>query len=158
MNLREYLIKKIASEESTVDSILEIDNTIELTNLTKEDIIFAIKQTYDNNLNGFDGEEFDAICDGELNSFFYIILNYGEKIKATTWSKNAIRCYAYRDFKVYDEQGNVIILASSKWVLVDTIKGKIVRIDDELLKKYQPELDMFAFDSQNEDFHKMCSK
>ena len=81
--------------------------------------------------------------------------NYGEKIKATTWSKNAIRCYAYRDFKVYDEQGNVIILASSKWVLVDTIKGKIVRIDDELLKKYQPELDMFAFDSQNEDFPKM---
>ena len=68
MNLREYLIKKMASEESTVDNLLEIDNTIELTNLTKEDIIFAIKQTYDNNLNGFDDEEFDAICDGELNS------------------------------------------------------------------------------------------
>lgn len=81
--------------------------------------------------------------------------NYGEKIKATTWSKNAIRCYAYRDFKVYDEQGNVIILASSKWVLVDTIKEKIVRIDDELLERYKPELNLTAFDKQEDDFPKM---
>ncbi len=81
--------------------------------------------------------------------------NYGENIRATTWSKNAIRCYAYRDFKVYDEQGNVIILAASKWVLVDTIKGKIVRIDDTLLQKYKPELDLEAFDKQYEDFDKI---
>ena len=81
--------------------------------------------------------------------------NYGENIRATTWSKNAIRCYAYRDFKVYDEKGNVIILASSKWVLVDTIKEKIVRIDDELLERYKPELNLTAFDKQEDDFPKM---
>ena len=81
--------------------------------------------------------------------------NYGENIRATTWSKNAIRCYAYRDFKVYDEKGNVIIIATSKWVLVDTIKGKIVRIDDELLERYKPELNLTAFDKQEDDFPKM---
>ena len=81
--------------------------------------------------------------------------NYGENIRATTWSKNAIRCYAYRDFKVYDEQGNVIVLAASKWVLVDTVKGKIVRIDDTLLQKYKPELGLEAFDKQYEDFDKI---
>ena len=81
--------------------------------------------------------------------------NYGENIRATTWSKNAIRCYAYRDFKVHDEKGNVIIIATSKWVLVDTIKGKIVRIDDELLERYKPELNLTAFDKQEDDFPKM---
>ena len=81
--------------------------------------------------------------------------NYGENIKATTWSKNAIKCYAYRDFKVYDEQGNIIILATSKWVLVDTIRGKIVRITEDLLEKYKPELDLSAFGKSEDDFPKI---
>lgn len=81
--------------------------------------------------------------------------NYAENIKVTTWSKDAVKCYAYRDFKVYDEQGNIIILAASKWVLVDTIKGKIVRIENDILEKYKPELDVSAFDKEVDDFPKM---
>lgn len=81
--------------------------------------------------------------------------NYAEKIKAVTWSRNAIRCYAFRDFKLYDEQNNVIAVATTKWVLVDTEKGKIVRIDDALLQKYKPELELRAFDKQTEDFEKI---
>ena len=80
--------------------------------------------------------------------------NYAEKIKAVTWSRNSIRCYAFRDFKLYDEQNNVIAVATTKWVLVDTEKGKIVRIDADLLSAYQPELEMFSFD-ENEDFPKI---
>ena len=79
--------------------------------------------------------------------------NYAEKIKVTTWSKNSVKCYAYRDFKVYDEQGNVIALAASKWVLVDTQKGRIVKIEPDLLEKYEPELDKYAF--EGEDFSKI---
>ena len=83
--------------------------------------------------------------------------NYGEIIRATTWSKDAIRCYAYRDFKVYDEQGNVIVLAASKWVLVDTQKGRIVMIQPDLLEKYEPELDKSAFEEKDKknDFPKI---
>ena len=79
--------------------------------------------------------------------------NYAEKIKVTTWSKNSVRCYAYRDFEIHDNQGNMIVKAASKWVLVDTQKGKIVKIDPDLLAKYEPELDKSAFDE--EDFEKM---
>ncbi len=79
--------------------------------------------------------------------------NYAEKIKVTTWSKNSVKCYAYRDFKIYDEQGNVIVLAASKWVLVDTEKSRIVKIEPDLLAKYEPELDKSAFDG--EDFEKI---
>ena len=81
--------------------------------------------------------------------------NYAENIKVTTWSKDAVKCYAYRDFKVYDEQGNIIILAASKWVLVDIIKEKIVRIGNDILEKYKPELDVSAFDKEDDDFPKM---
>ena len=81
--------------------------------------------------------------------------NYAEKIKAVTWSRNSIRCYAFRDFKLYDEQNNVIAVATTKWVLVDTEKGKIVRIENDILEKYKPELDVSAFDKEVDDFPKM---
>ena len=83
--------------------------------------------------------------------------NYNEKIKVTTWSKDTIKCYAYRDFKIYDEQGNAIIFATSKWVLVDTQKCRIVMIEPDLLEKYKPELDKSAFEENDKknDFQKI---
>ena len=80
--------------------------------------------------------------------------NYNEKIKVTTWSKDTVKCYAYRDFKIYDEKGNVIALATSKWVLVNTQKGRIVMVEQELHEKYKPELDKSAFEEKN-DFPKI---
>ena len=79
--------------------------------------------------------------------------NYIEKVKVVTWSKDAVKYYAYRDFEVYDEQGNVIALASSKWVLLDIEKGKIVKITPELIGKYKPELTKTAF--EDEQFEKI---
>ena len=55
--------------------------------------------------------------------------NYTEKIKIITWSKGAMKYYTFRDFEVYDEQGNLIIIAASKWVLLDIKKKKNVRIE-----------------------------
>ena len=74
---------------------------------------------------------------------------YAEKIKIKTWSKGVVKLYTYRDFEVYDEQGNLIIKASSKWVLLDIEKGKIVRIEPELMEKYAPELNKEVFEKIN---------
>lgn len=71
---------------------------------------------------------------------------YAEKIKIKTWSKGVVKIYTYRDFEIYDEQGNIIIKASSKWVLLDTERGKIVRIEPEIIEKYEPELNREVFD------------
>ena len=79
--------------------------------------------------------------------------NYSEKIKVKTWSRHALKCYAFRDFEVCDEQGNIIAIAASKWVLVDTEKGKIVRVSDEILRRYNPEIDKKVF--ENEQFDKI---
>ena len=71
---------------------------------------------------------------------------YTEKIKIKTWSKISIKFYSYRDFEVYDENGQVIAIATSKWVLLDIKKGKIVKIDDAILKQYQPEPNKSVYD------------
>lgn len=124
MNLREYLIKKIATNEAIVDNLLEIDNTIELTNLTKEDIIFAIKETYDNGLNVFNDSEFDAICDGELNSIFYIIINYGTKIKNIYVNESFLGICTY------------IVAKTNEFFKENNIENEIILDDSHDKRKY----------------------
>ena len=41
-----------------------------------------------------------------------------------------------RDFKIYDEQGNLCVIATSKWCLIDTTKGKIAKIPDNIGEVY----------------------
>jgi len=76
---------------------------------------------------------------------------YAEKIKIRTWSKGVVKLYTYREFEVYDEQGNLIIKASSKWVLLDVKKGKIVRIEPHVITKYEPETKKEVFDRSEFD-------
>ena len=76
---------------------------------------------------------------------------YAEKIKIKTWSKGVVKLYTYREFEIYDEQGNIIVKASSKWVLLDIEKGKIVRIEPELIAKYSPEIDKEVFGKEEFD-------
>ena len=70
---------------------------------------------------------------------------YAEKVKINTWSKGVIKLYTYREFEVYDEQEYLIIKASSNWLFLDTEKGRIVRIEPELIEKYGPEPDKAVF-------------
>lgn len=77
--------------------------------------------------------------------------NYGEKIKVKTWSRHALKCYAFRDFEVCDEKENIIAIASSKWVLVDTEKEKIIRVSDEVLQSYKPEIGKKVFEDEQFD-------
>lgn len=79
--------------------------------------------------------------------------NYSETITAKTWSKDSLKCYAFRDFEVCDENNNIIALATSKWILINTEKGKIERVSPEMLEKYEPELNKTVFD--NEEFEKI---
>lgn len=70
---------------------------------------------------------------------------------ARTWSKEGLKYYAYRDFEVVDEQGNVIVKAISRWVLVNIETGKMERITDEILSKYQPESNKCVFEDETFD-------
>ncbi|MCI8273060.1 MAG: hypothetical protein HFJ55_03130 [Clostridia bacterium] len=104
-----------------------------------------------------------GVHDRDANNLGWILLewklevikrpNCHEKVKVKTWSKPARRCYAYRDFEIYDMDGNIIAKAISKWVLMDIAKRKILKIEGEISERYEPELNKTVFD--NEEFEKI---
>ena len=47
---------------------------------------------------------------------------YSEHLKVKTWSNGTEKIYALRDFYIYDEKGEKIARATSKWVLIDIEK------------------------------------
>lgn len=73
---------------------------------------------------------------------------YGQTIKVKTWSRKMEKCYAYRDFEVYDEKENIIAKATTKWVLLDAKTRKIIRIPEEIPLKYNQETERYAFEEE----------
>lgn len=64
---------------------------------------------------------------------------YGEVLTVKTWSRYSCKLYCYRDFEIYDSNSNLVAIASSKWIFIDTTKGKIAKLEDELMQLYKPE-------------------
>ncbi len=67
-------------------------------------------------------------------------MTYGKYYRLTTWSRGmASFCTTLRDFEIYDEAGELCVVASSKWTPVDSVSKKLIRITDELLDVYGTE-------------------
>lgn len=64
---------------------------------------------------------------------------YGETLTIKTWSRYSSKLYCYRDFEIYDSNQKLVAIASSKWVLIDVSKGRIAKLEDELMELYNPE-------------------
>lgn len=75
---------------------------------------------------------------------------YGQILDIHTWSRNIIKCYAYRDFEVYDENNDLCVIASSKWLLVNNQTKKIAKVEQEMADKYQSETDKKVFTEEIE--------
>ena len=84
---------------------------------------------------------------------------YGQNLKVNTWAReltaSSRRTYTYRDFEMYDENGQLMAIGTSKWVLTNTKTGRITLITDELLDKYKPE-GKHVFDDEEIDRIKIC--
>jgi medium-chain acyl-[acyl-carrier-protein] hydrolase len=65
--------------------------------------------------------------------------NYAEMITVRTWSSKTDKLYAYRDFEVLNEDGEIIAVASSKWVAVNIETEKIIRLTEEIVGPYKEE-------------------
>lgn len=79
---------------------------------------------------------------------------FNENIKVQTWSQKIDRFYAYRDFRALDEEGNIVCVASSKWVYIDLSKGKIIKVPEDVASSYEVEND-YAFNEKEIDFKKL---
>ena len=64
---------------------------------------------------------------------------YSEILKVKTWSRSATKVHCYRDFEVYNKNGELICIASSKWALTNIEKKSLEKITDEISNRYNPE-------------------
>ena len=64
----------------------------------------------------------------------YPILN--DNITVKTWPRIFDKLYSYRDFEVYDENNNLIAIASSKWFAIDTESKRIRKLTPEITEAY----------------------
>lgn len=78
---------------------------------------------------------------------FFRRAKHGETVTVKTWTRPGNKVQVFRDFELYDADGNKIAIASSKWVLIDIFTHKITKLSDELEAKYQP-VDKTAFDDE----------
>ena len=62
-----------------------------------------------------------------------------DEVIVETWSRVIEKFYAYRDFKVFDKDGNIIAIATSKWIYMDIENGRIVKVTDEVAAVYESE-------------------
>ena len=61
-----------------------------------------------------------------------------EIVTVKSWSRGAEKACTFRDFEIYDKDGNLCVVGSSKWALIHLEKG-LMRLNDELLNKYESE-------------------
>ncbi len=55
-----------------------------------------------------------------------------EKIRWNTWSRGTDGLFAYRDYRVNDAAGNIIMTGTSYWTLIDFSQRRAVRIKDAI--------------------------
>lgn len=68
---------------------------------------------------------------------------YGQILDVHTWGRTINgkikSTYTYRDFEIYDETGDLCVIGTSKWVIVNTNTGKLSKIEEDIIKKYKLE-------------------
>ena len=90
----------------------------------------------------------------------WIILNWKLKILQRphtntplllrTWVRSENPLYSYRDFDVYDNDNNLIAVATSKWIIFDINKKSITKIPKGIKEKYSYEDKFAIIDKWNE--------
>ena len=64
---------------------------------------------------------------------------YADTITVRTWSSSTDKLFAYRDFEVLNEAGEIIAIATTKWLIVDIRNGRITKLTDEIVKPSKTE-------------------
>lgn len=100
-----------------------------------------------------------GLLDIEKNKKTWVLINwklefikrpgYSENLKVKTWSNGTERIYALRDFYMYNEAGEIVAKATSKWLLIDLNTMSITKPNEEVMKAYETEPDK-AFEEKVE--------
>lgn len=61
---------------------------------------------------------------------------WNTEVIVNTWPRKFNKLSTWRDFEMTDGNGEVIAIASSEWVLIDAVSGKLARITEDLVNEY----------------------
>ena len=88
-----------------------------------------------------------SVSDAVETSHAWILLNWklqvfsrpkwNEKLTINTWSSKHTFIAYYRDFEVFDEQHNLVAIASSKWVFYDLNKGTFTKFSEDSKSNFE---------------------
>ena len=73
--------------------------------------------------------------------------DYDEEVRAVTWSRKSDRLLAYRDFKLFDKEDNLIAIGSSRWIYMNLEKRRPMKITSDIMDRYESEDDS-VFDEE----------
>ena len=76
-----------------------------------------------------------VIVDWKIKMFSHP--QYNEEIIIKTWPRVLEKFYSYRDFEVFDNNNNLIAIASSKWIMINSETKKIEKINNTVLSSYE---------------------
>ena len=74
-----------------------------------------------------------------------------EIVNVKTWSRKIEKYYAYRDFEIRNQEGELLAVATSKWILIDPKNRKVTKVEDFIIDAYEPETEYHVFDDENID-------
>lgn len=64
---------------------------------------------------------------------------YLEPLKVKTWGRDIQKVFTFRDFEVYDSKGELCIIATSKWALLNIETRSVVSLNEDIMKCYKIE-------------------
>lgn len=130
---------------SHINSLRELTNTALLSYLEDMGLIHSEKVGY--GISNIDESKKSWIL---LSWKIKVIKRpkFADNLRVKTWSREIQKIYAYRDFEVYNENDELIAIATSKWIYIDIEKGKIEKISEDVSKAYEVE-NISVFENTN---------
>lgn len=147
-----YWLKRKAEESDNMKYVEMCPSRMEDFDQNGKLTMQAILQMFENVGNNHSTDIGEAVIDTSLGGIAWILtewrvevledIAYQRRFQLETWSKGASNALLVeRDYLLKDVEGHVLAKGEACFVLIDVEKRKPIRVTEELVEKYQPELD-----------------
>ncbi|HHU37372.1 MAG TPA: hypothetical protein GXZ47_09110 [Treponema sp.] len=75
----------------------------------------------------------------------YALPSFGDTVQISTWIHAMKTFMADREFRMLAQDGSVLAVARSNWLLMDTVRRRPMRIPEEQIGKFKPMEDSSSF-------------
>ena len=72
---------------------------------------------------------------------------WNTEITVKTWARSFEKVSSWRDFEMYDNEGELIAIGTTNWVLIDVKSQRIAKITEKMAKEYD-RLDKCVFEEE----------